>query len=248
MLPLRQAILEAHRIGADAVQIDARRDIAPSELSATGLRQLRKMLDDSHLRVASVRFQTRRGYDNPDDLSRRIDATKQAMQFAYRIGADLVINQIGTVPEETADPRYELLRSVMGDLGKFGTHVGAFLAAETGTESGPTLAKLLDAEENAFVAVAMNAGKMIVNRFAVEAAIEALGARTRCVVAMDGVVDLAAGRGIHVPVGEGIADFPAIMAKLEDHSFDGYFIVGDEDPDANSRRLAAEAIEYLRNL
>ncbi len=245
---LRRAIAMAGRMGANAVQIDARRDIRPSELSATGVRQLRKMLDDCNLRVASVRFQTRRGYDSPDDLSRRIDATKEAMTMAYKLGATLVVNQIGNVPESPEDPRYQSLAAVMSDLGRFGAHTGAFLAAETGTEPGERLEKLLGNDNGAYVAVALNPGKLIVNRFDVQEAIRSLRNRIRTVHAVDGVVDLAAGRGITVPVGQGTADFPAVLAALEDFQYTGDLVVGDDEPDQGSLSNASDTIEYLKNI
>ena len=113
-------------------------EIYHSQLSDTGLRQLRKMLDDLNLRVASLRFQTRRGYDNPDDLDRRVEATKEVMRLAYRMGASVVVNQIGRVPDSKEDSKWEFVASVLNDLGQYGARVGAFLAAETGTESGST--------------------------------------------------------------------------------------------------------------
>jgi sugar phosphate isomerase/epimerase len=247
-LPLRQALAAAASLGAAAVQLDARTDIRLSELSATGVKQLRKMIADFDLKIASIRFQTRRGYDCAEGLSRRIDATKQAMSMAYQLGAPLVVNQIGPVPEPAEGPRYESLAAVISDLGRHGTHVGALLAAETGTESGETLAKLLAVDENAFVAAALNPGKLIVNRFSVEAAVKALAERIQVVIASDAVVDLAAGRGIHVPLGQGTTDYPAIIAALEHRTFSGYFVVGDEDADTDSPRAAGEAIEYLKNL
>ncbi len=245
---LRKSIASAAQIGGRAVQIDARRDIRPSELSATGVRQLRKMLDDCNLRVSSIRFQTRRGYDIADDLSRRIDATKEAMSMAYRLGANLVVNQIGNIPDSADDLRYQTLAAVMSDLGRFGAHVGAFLAAETGTEDGQKLETLLGNDDGAYVAVALNPGKLVVNRFNVQEAIKILGARSRTVIAVDGVIDLAAGRGITVPVGQGTADFPAILAALEDFQYAGDFVVGDDEPTTRSLAAAAETIEYLRNL
>jgi len=247
-VPLRAAIARAAQIGAKFVQIDARNDVRPSELSATGVRQLRKMLDDFNLRVASIRFQTRRGYDSPDDLSRRVDATKEAMEMAYKLGASIVINQIGNIPDSPDDPRYQNLTAVMADIGRFGAHVGAFLAAETGTEEGEKLAKLLDGDKASYVAVALNPGKLVVNRFNVQDAIRALGTRIRTVIAVDGVVDLAAGRGITVPVGQGTADFPAILAALEDFQYSGDLVVGDEIPSANSLSNAVATVEYLREV
>ena len=42
----RQALLTARQMGADAVEIDAREELKSEELSVTGIRQVRKMLDD----------------------------------------------------------------------------------------------------------------------------------------------------------------------------------------------------------
>jgi sugar phosphate isomerase/epimerase len=142
-LPFKQALHIAGELGAHAVEIDARGELQPGQLSQTGLRQLRKMLEDRNLRVASITFRTRRGYSVPDHLEERVAATKEAMKFAYSLGAAIVVNQIGRVPSKPEGPEWETLVSVLSDLGNFGQHVGAWLAAETGTEEGADLARLL---------------------------------------------------------------------------------------------------------
>lgn len=292
---LLRALSTAARLGASSVELCAREIVRPSELSDTGLRQLRKMLNDSDLRVAAVRFQTRRGYDTLDQLERRVDATKQAMRMAYRIGCPVVINQIGKVPDpslirnapaagveaftSTSGPdaagspdavgafvsaahqaeirRWQTLRSVLDDLGRFGQHVGAILVAETGTEPGPWLAELLDATDDAFIGVALNPGQMIVNRFDVRPAVQALRERIRVVSAVDGVIDLAAGRGLSVPLGRGTADFPEIIGLLEDAQYRGPYVVGrpaastgsaDRQADQRAVQELQDAVDYLRNL
>ena len=65
--PLRQALVTASRLGATGVEIDARHELRPSDLSRTGLREFHKLLGDLNLRVSAVAFPTRRGYDDPDD-------------------------------------------------------------------------------------------------------------------------------------------------------------------------------------
>lgn len=232
-------------MGASAVELDARSEIHPSQLSDTGLRQLRKILDDLNLRVSSLRFQTRRGYDQPHDLDRRIDATKATMQLAYRLGAPVVVNSIGMVPDSEDDPRWTGLQQVMLDLGRFGARIGAFLAAETGSESGETLAKLLDQQSDGFVAVAFNPGQLIINRYSVSEAIGALKQRIQLVCAVDGVLDLAAGRGISVPLGQGTADFPELIGKLEDVQYRGRYVVGRAE---SSSQEISQGIQYLQNL
>src|SRR5687768_4238129 len=92
--PLKKALVTVAQLGAAAVEIDARSELKPSDLSATALRQFRGLLDDLNLRVAAVSFRTRRGYDVPDQLERRVEATKEAMRFAHALGANVVINQI----------------------------------------------------------------------------------------------------------------------------------------------------------
>ena len=66
--PFKKALHTAARMGATGVEIDARHGLRPSELSDTGLRQLKKTLSDLNLRLAGVRFPTRHGYDIAQDL------------------------------------------------------------------------------------------------------------------------------------------------------------------------------------
>ncbi len=56
-----------------------------------------------------MRFHTARGYDVAENLERRIDGTKQAMKFAYSLGASVVINQIGSVPEKPEGETHNML-------------------------------------------------------------------------------------------------------------------------------------------
>ena len=244
-LPIKRALAMASRMGARAIELDARGEINPRELSDTGLRQLKKLLDDLNLRVAAVRFQTRRGYDNPQDLDRRVEATKATMQFAYKLGCNNVVNQLGLVPESEDDPKWSSFQSAVQDLGRYGARIGAFLAAETGTESGERLAAFLGDSEDAFIAVALNPGQLIINRHSVTDAVKSLKERIQTVCAVDGVLDLAAGRGVAVPVGSGTADFPQLIGMLEDIQYRGPFIVGRADSSLDELQ---QGIEYLSNL
>lgn len=274
---LARSLATASRLGASAVELSARTTVRPSEVSDTGLRQLRKMLEDLNLRVASVRFQTRRGYDTLDDLDRRVEATKQAMKLAYRLGSPVVVNQIGRVPDPSrvvakraagdetdaegsgGDPftsarhgedpelrRWQTLQAVLEDLGRFGSHVGAILAAETGTEPGEWLAELLNASDEAFVGVALNPGQLIINRHCVRDAVTALRHRVAVVAAVDGVLDLAAGRGLSVPLGQGTADFPEIIGRLEEVPYRGPFVLGRPRYGSSGPASPDEVLEELR--
>ena len=246
-LPFKAAIETAARLGAEAVEVDARGEITPQALSQTGLRQIRKLLEDYNLRVCAVGFRTRRGYNDPDRLVERIEATKAAMDFAYRLGANVVINHVGRVPEEAGGADWNLLIDVLGQLGRHAEKAGAFLAAETGSESGPQLARLIAALPEGALRVNFDPGNLAVNNFSVTEAVEVLGPQIIHVHAKDGVRDFAQGRGVEVPLGRGSVDFPNLLGSLAERGYQGYYTVERENA-ADPINEVAYAVQYLKNM
>lgn len=254
-LPIRKALQTAAELGVDAVEIDARNELQPGAVSQTGLRQFRKLLDDFNLKVSAIGFQTRRGYDVEEDLDRRVAATKQAMQLAHGLGAGVVINQVGPVPpvltdEESDDDdrrRWRLLVQVLTDLAHFGQHAGALLAAETGTETGEDLARLLAVCPEGLIAVNLDPANLIINDFSPAEAIAALGPNIAHVHINDAVADRSRGRGLEVPIGRGMADFPNLFALLEEHDYRGYLTIRRNESDDPVFEVS-QAVRFLRNL
>ncbi len=245
-LPFKQALLAAAQLGADAVEVDARGDIKPQDLSATGLRELRRMLEELNLRVVAVGFQTRHGYDVLEGLDRRMAATKVAMKFAADLRAPVVINQIGRVPSESTGTGWELLVAALSELSNFGSHVGALLAAQTGSESGADLARLLAALPHGIV-VDLDPGNLIINGFSAAQAVDSLHERIQHVHARDAVRDLARGRGLEVPLGRGSVDFPALLGALEEYGYRGPLTITRENADDPQFEIG-QAVEFLRSL
>ncbi len=246
-LPLKQGLLAAARLGVQGIQLDARHSLRPEELSQTGLRHLKKMLDDLNLRVCAVEFRTRRGYDVPDELERRIDGTKKAMQLAYRLGTNVVVNHIGRVPDESEGPAWQLLLQSLADLGRHGQHVGAMLAAVTGSESGERLAALLGALPTGALAISFDPGNLIVHGHDARRALELLADQVLHVHATDGVRDTARGRGLETPLGRGSVDFPLLLSRLEEEQYRGYFTIVREQV-ADPLTELGHAVQYLRNI
>jgi sugar phosphate isomerase/epimerase len=244
--PLKQALLTAARLGATAVEIDARNEVRPSEFTGTGLRHLRKMLEELNLRVAAVSFITRRGYTDEQELSRRVDATKGAMQFAYDLGASVVVNYIGQVPADAADPRWGRLVEVLRDLGAHGHRVGAALAARTGGESADDLARLMRALPDGSLGIDLDPGGLLINSFSPADVIQQLGGSIVHVHARDGVRDLGRGRGMEVPLGRGEAEFPVLAAMLEQQNYRGYYTL--ERAGDNATVEIGQGVRYLKSL
>ena len=246
-LPLRRALAVAGELGVEAVEIDARGEIRSRDMSQTAVRQLRKQLDDHGLRVAALEYRTRRGYHVRDDLEARVEGTKEAMRLAYRLGAAVVINHVGRVPQaESSD--WSLLVDVLGDLSRFGQRTGARLAATAaGAESGEDLARVLAAIPEGGIAVNLDPGELVRGGGSPLEVIEKVGTSIAHVRANDGVRDLSSGMGLAVPLGRGSVDYPAILAALEQRDYRGYLTIerqGPEDP----REEISHAVSYLRNL
>ncbi len=246
-LPFRQALAKAAALGAEAVEIDAGREINPQELTQTGLREIRKMLDDRRLRVCAVRFQTRYGYNVRDGLDRRVEGTKQAMSVAFKLGASVVVNYVGRVSESEEDPDWTLLIETLSDLGRHGQHVGATLAARTGAERGEDLARLIESLPAGSLGVDFDPATLIINGHSPHQALTALAPYVLHVHARDAVRDIAQGRGIETPLGEGTVDFPELLGLLENHQYRGYLTVENQTAGNPDLEIAA-AVKYLRNL
>jgi sugar phosphate isomerase/epimerase len=246
-LPFRQAVPVAARLGAAAVEIDARGELRPGELSQTGLRQVRKLLEDHRLSVCAVGFATRHGYADRENLEARIEATKAALRFAFDLRAPVVVNHVGRIPSESTGPEWELLTSVLRELGTAGQMVGARLAAETGSEPPADLARLLDALPEQTVGVNLDPASLIGGGQSPRAAVELLGPRILHVHARDGVRDLAHGGGLETALGRGACDFAELAGALAEHDYRGYFTVErttSDDPLAD----VGQAVEFLQGL
>lgn len=245
--PLAKAIATAAKLGASCVGIDARVDIKPKELSQTGLRQLRRTLEEHRLKVSVVEFRTRRGYDTLEDLDARVEATKNAMQFAYSLGAKFLLNQVGQFAENSEGQSWELLREVLRDLGNFGHHCGVMLATTTGGEDAAALRYLLDALPSGTLGIDLNPGGLIANGLSPMEVIAEVGGDISHVWANDAVRDLARGRGLSAQLGRGSVDYPALLGALEEYPYRGKFtIVRDDSP--NPEIEFGEAVQFLQSV
>lgn len=246
--PLRKALQTAARLGADGVEIDARSELIPAELSQTGLRQFRKLLDDYRLKLSAVAFPTRRGYEVPDDLERRVLATQATMNMAYELGANVVVNRVGRIPTSADDPSFTRLAEALTALAAHGERVGARLAAIPGGESPADLARLLAALPDGAIGVDFHPVALIQGGHSTAEALDELGRYVLHVHACDAVRDSAAARAIEVDLGRGMADVPALIGQLTaQFGYRGWVTIERRDA-ADPVTSIGDAVAFLRSL
>ncbi len=245
--PFQKALVTAASVGAEAVEIDARSEIDMRDLSDSAIRHISKLLEDQGLGVSALTFQTRRGYNVYADLDRRVEATKRAMDLAYRLGANVVVNRIGRVPEDNTHPDFVMLADVLTDIGEHGQRVGVSLAARTGSESGAILAELLQQLPPGCGAVDFDPASLIMHGHSSSEAANALAPFIAHMRIKDGIRDIATGRGEEVAFGSGVVDFDEIFGLLEQQQYAGYFTV-DREFSHNPVVEIAETIEILKRI
>jgi sugar phosphate isomerase/epimerase len=246
-VPLNRAIPLAARMGANGVEIDARHGLRTGELTQTALRELRKTLDDYRVQVCAVSYRTRRGYGTLAELDARVNGTKEAMRMAHALGASIVVNHVGNIPAKPEGEEWNLLQQVLTDLGNYGHHIGALLAAQTGGADPNDLKNLIAALPDGSLFVDFDPGQLTVNGFSPTEALPLLASHIIHVHATDGVRDLARGRGIEVQLGRGSVDFPELLATLAQSGYRGYFTLQSEDSTDPAGEIG-QAIQYLRSL
>jgi sugar phosphate isomerase/epimerase len=239
----------AARLGADGVEIDARTELPPPELSQTGLRQFRKLLADFRLQVSAVAFPTRRGFDEREDLERRVLAAQAAMRMAYDLGANVVIIQPGKVPKEADDDAggTTIVESLTA-LGTFGERVGARPAMIPGSEALADLAWLITRLPDGLVGVDFHPAAIIQAGHSPAAALHELGSCVMHVHACDAVPSGGAGRITEVDLGRGLANLPELVAQLSaQFNYRGWVTIERRDaPDPVAS--IGDAVAFLRSL
>ncbi|NOY28858.1 MAG: sugar phosphate isomerase/epimerase [Planctomycetes bacterium] len=244
--PFKKALHTAARLECDGVQFDARQELRPAELSETGLRQLRKILNDLNLRVASVAFPTRRGYANPDDLERRLEATLAAMRLASQLRARILIFNLGDLPAAESTAAATLIDAI-SSLAVHGNRLGVRLTAQATSADAQALVDFVDSLPEGTLALDLHPARLIAQGESPAEFVSVAGRHIAHVHATDGVHDLASGHGVEVELGRGTADFPELLGMLEEFEYRDWLTIERRD----SRQPVEDignAVRYLRTL
>lgn len=243
--PFRDKVRQVAAFMADGVQLDLRHELRAGELSETGRRQFRHLLDERGLALAPAVFPLRRAVADSQGLEERVAAITAALRFAGELKAGVLIVRPGAIPSADSEDR-PLFLEVLNDLARAGNHVGVALALTTGREPVESLTGVLSAVTAGPIGVSIDPAAAVMADRDPAAAIRALHAYLRHVRVRDGLQE-ADEAGIEVPVGRGEVDWENVIAALAEAEYGGWLTpdrTTGEDPAAD----AANAIAYLKNV
>jgi sugar phosphate isomerase/epimerase len=244
--PLKQALHTAGALACDGVQIDLRYELPEAEVSDTGLRQLRKVLDDLNLRVGSAAFPTRRGYADPAELDRRLEATVRAMRLASRLAARTLVVGLGPLPPPDS-PGRATLHAALENLAAHGNRLGVDLAASCPSAEPTELADFIAELPERALGVDLNPADLIRHDRRPPQFIAALGPHIAHVFANDAVRGLGGSDAMDVELGRGSADMPELLGLLEEYDYRGWITVQRRHSPRPAEELA-DAVQFLRSL
>lgn len=229
------------------MQFDARNELQPSDISDTGLRQLRKMLDDLNLRVGSLSFPTRRGYSEPADLDRRVAATLDAMRLASQVQARVLVCNLGRIPDDPASSEWATLSDVINTLTTHGMRLGVQLAARAGFVSCVQLADFVGSFSEGTLFLDLHPASLMAAGHSPAEFVSTLGQYVAHVHAVDSVRDFSANRHLEVELGRGSVDFPALLGGLEEYEYRGWITI-ERNGSAQTVEDFANAVKFLRTV
>ncbi len=246
--PFRDSLQAAAELGAEGVEIDVRNELRIGDFSQTAVRQLRKLLEDYQLKVAAVAYPTRRGLHESSDLEKRVLALGEAMRFAYQIGAKTVLNRVPLLDavDEEESKELSIWNQSLALLSSKADHYGSRLAIVSGVDAN-WQAKLIDSHPES-IGIGLHPALLLQEDQQPSEAAELLANRTLHLYAADAVPDLGSKqRASLVELGRGVADFPEILSRLEEHAFEGWVTV---EPSSTTNVTAEidNAISYLKSL
>jgi sugar phosphate isomerase/epimerase len=243
---LRPALLSASRLGAVGVQLDARNEVKPSEMSGTGRRQFAHFLAEIGLQLASLDFPLRRPLWDAEHLDARMEAIKQLMEFTYEFKARVVTVRLGGLPGESDGLGQGILKDVLADLARHGNHVGVTVAVGTGRESTARVVEILKSVTAGRIGVNFDPAAIVMGGASPSEAFQLLKEFVAHVLVRDGIRD-ADGGGSEVPVGRGEVPWDELLFFLQESEYEGWLTV-DRTQGQDLAGDAGRALKYLESI
>ena len=97
---LRNSIDAAALTGASGVQFDLRTELTASQFGETACQQLRHLLGERSLQVASTTFPLRRPLYDPVEIDGRVQVIKDAILLSGRLKSRVLTFRVGRIPSE----------------------------------------------------------------------------------------------------------------------------------------------------
>src|SRR5579859_4948316 len=186
----------------------------------------------------------------PSTRAARIDALRQASDFAKLVGIGQVQTHCGFIPEDPADPNYPGAVEAIRTVAKHCQGNGQHFLMETGQETPTTMARMLRDVDMPNLAVGLDTANLILYGKANPVdAVDILGPHVRSIHAKDGRWPTDPSKlGEEVLIGKGLVDFKTVFTKLHAIGYTGAVTIERETSGPQQIEDVRNEKIYLENI
>jgi sugar phosphate isomerase/epimerase len=180
----------------------------------------------------------------------RIDALRQASDFAKLIGIKQVQTHCGFIPEDPADPLYPGSVDAVRTVAQHCHGNGQYFLMETGQETPTTMSRIIRDVALPNLGVGLDTANLILYGKANPVdAVDILGEHVRSVHAKDGKWPTDPSKlGEEVLIGKGLVDFKTVFAKLHKLGYTGAITIERETSGPQQIEDVKDEKQYLQRI
>lgn len=186
----------------------------------------------------------------PATRQARIDALRQASDFAKLLGVNQVQTHCGFMPEDPADPKYPGVVEAIRTVAQHCHANGQYFLMETGQETPTTMSRMLKDVAMPNLAVGLDTANLILYGKANPVdALDILGTHVRAIHAKDGRWPTDPDKlGKEVLIGSGLVDFKKVFSKLHALGYAGAITIERETSGPQQIEDVRNEILYLQKI
>ncbi len=149
-----------------------------------------------------------------------VDTLRNPFSFAPSSPA---LPSLNSAPDSDAK-QFDLLCEVLTDLVGFGNHVGCLLQLQVASYQPDRILRLLDRVKSGPVKIVLDPATVVMSGGRVNSLYRDLYQQIGYIRARDAIRDVD-GAGVEVALGEGLVDWPELLALLSESQYDGWMSV-----------------------
>jgi L-ribulose-5-phosphate 3-epimerase len=186
----------------------------------------------------------------PATRAARIDALRQASDFAKLLGVSQVQTHCGFMPEDPADALYPGTVEAIRTVSQHCHENGQYFLMETGQETPTTMSRMIRDVGLPNLAVGLDTANLILYGKANPVdAVDILGPHVRSIHAKDGKWPTDPSQlGEEVLIGKGLVDFRAVFTKLHRIGYQGAVTIERETSGPQQIEDVRQEKQYLENI
>ena len=227
-LRIKDGIKTASALGFKGIQIDAtQREITPENLSLTGRRELRRLIDTNRLCLCALGGELGVGFINENEFDFLIKRIKAIINLALDLKTSIITAQIGSISTQTDSTYWHAVNAALSEIGRHAENHGCRLAAKISFDSYSTLKDFLKSLYTEGIKLIYDPASLIINNLDPIKGIHELHKYIVHTNLWD-TRQTEEGRNIEVPIGEGIIPVEEFVSTLESTGYHGFYVINSK--------------------